>query len=94
VGTGNPALATGGSGDLLAGTIAAFLARGLSPLDAAALGAYVMGRAADLIVERRGVRGTRPDDVAAAYPAVWEVLAQPVAPTPPVLLTLPPPVTS
>ena len=94
VGTGNPALATGGSGDLLAGTIAAFLARGLAPLDAAALGAHVMGRAADLIVERRGVRGTRPDDVAAAYPAVWEVLAQPVAPAPPVLLTLPPPVTS
>jgi NAD(P)H-hydrate epimerase len=94
VGTGNPALATGGSGDLLAGTIATFLARGLAPLDAAALGAHVMGRAADLIVARRGVRGTRPDDVAAAYPAVWEVLAQPVAPAPPVLLTLHPPATS
>ena len=94
VGTGNPALATGGSGDLLAGTIAAFLARGLSPLDAAALGAHVMGRAADLIAARRGVRGTRPDDVAATYPAVWEVLAQPIAPTPPVLLTLHPPATS
>ena len=94
VGTGNPALATGGSGDLLAGTIAAFLARGLAPLDAAALGAHVMGRAADLVVARRGVRGTRPDDVAATYPAVWEVLAQPVAPTPPVLLTLHPPATS
>ena len=94
VGTGNPALATGGSGDLLAGTIAAFLARGLAPVDAAALGAHVLGRAADLIVERRGVRATRPDDVAAAYPDVWEMLARPVAPTPPVLLTLDPPAIS
>ena len=94
VGTGNPALATGGSGDLLAGTIATFLARGLPPLDAAALGAHVMGRAADLVVARRGVRGTRPDDVAATYPAVWELLAQPVAPTPPILLTLHPPAIS
>jgi NAD(P)H-hydrate epimerase len=94
VGTGNPALATGGTGDLLAGTIAAFLARGLAPLDAAALGAHVMGRAADLVAARRGVRGVRPDDVAAAYPAVWEVLAQPVIPTPPTLLTLHPPALS
>jgi len=91
VGAGNPALATGGSGDLLAGTIAAFLGRGLAPLDAAALGAHVMGRAAELVAGRRGVRGTRPEDVAAAYPAVWEVLATPVPPMPPVLLALDPP---
>jgi NAD(P)H-hydrate epimerase len=94
VGTGNPALATGGTGDLLAGTIATFLARGLAPLDAAALGAHVMGRAADLVAARRGVRGVRPDDVAGTYPAVWEVLAQPVVPTPPILLTLHPPALS
>jgi len=94
VGTGNPALATGGTGDLLAGTIATFLARGLAPLDAAALGAHVMGRAADLVAARRGVRAVRPDDVAAAYPTVWEVLAQPVVPTPPILLTLHPPALS
>jgi len=94
VGTGNPALATGGTGDLLAGTIAAFLARGLAPLDAAALGAHVMGRAADLVAARRGVRATRPDDVAASYPAVWEVLAQATIRVPPVLLTLHPPAIS
>jgi NAD(P)H-hydrate epimerase len=94
VGAGNPALATGGSGDLLAGTIAAFLARGLPPLDASSLGAHVMGRAADLLAARRGVRGTRPEDVAGAYPEVWDVLGAPVPPAPPVLLTLDPPAVS
>jgi hypothetical protein len=53
-----------------------------------------MGRAADLVAARRGVRGVRPDDVAGTYPAVWEVLAQPVVPTPPILLTLHPPALS
>lgn len=91
VGAGNPALATGGSGDLLAGTIAAWLARGLAPLDAAGLGAQVMGRAADLAAEERGVRVTRPEDVAAAYPALWQRWAAPPRVAPPILLRLDPP---
>jgi ADP-dependent NAD(P)H-hydrate dehydratase / NAD(P)H-hydrate epimerase len=91
VGAGNPALATGGTGDLLAGTIAAWLARGLAPLDAAALGAQVMGRAADLAAAERGARVTRPEDVAAAYPALWRHWAEPATPEPPVLLRLDPP---
>ena len=94
VGAGNPALATGGSGDLLSGTIGSFLARGLDPLDAAALGAHVMGTAADLVVERRGLRATRPEDVAATYPVVWDRWSRPTAPTFPVLLTLDPPAVS
>lgn len=94
VGAGNPALATGGSGDLLSGTIAAFLARGLDVLDAAALGAHVMGRAADLVAARRGVRATRPEDVARAYPDVWKLLGTRAVPAPPVLLTLDPPTVS
>jgi NAD(P)H-hydrate epimerase len=91
VAAGNPALATGGTGDLLAGTIAAWLARGLSPLDAAALGAQVMGRAADLAAAERGARVTRPEDVAAQYPSLWRLWAQPEPPDPPVLLRLDPP---
>jgi len=43
---GGPALATAGSGDVLSGIIGAFLARGLAPLEAAALAAHVHGRAA------------------------------------------------
>ncbi len=91
VAAGNPGLATGGSGDLLAGFIGAFLARGVAPQDAAALGALVLGRAADLVAPRTGVRSLRPADVVAALPDLWRALAAPPAPAPPTLLVLDPP---
>ncbi len=46
--TGSPWLGTAGTGDVLAGAIGAFLAQGLSPLDAATVGAYLHGRAGQL----------------------------------------------
>lgn len=46
--TGNPAMATGGQGDLLAGVIGARLAIGDPPLEAAALGAWICGRGAEI----------------------------------------------
>ena len=52
--SGDPRLATAGTGDVLSGTIGAFLAQGLDPLRAAALGAYVNGAAARL-GPRRGI---------------------------------------
>ena len=45
--SGSPALATAGSGDVLSGIVGAYLAQGLSPLEAGALGAYVHGRAGE-----------------------------------------------
>jgi NAD(P)H-hydrate epimerase len=48
VNAGSSRLASAGTGDVLSGTIGAFLARGLPPLDAAALAAHVHGRAASL----------------------------------------------
>lgn len=50
--TGNPALATGGTGDVLGGVIASLIAQGLNALDAAKLGVYVHGAAADALVAR------------------------------------------
>lgn len=50
--TGNPALATGGTGDVLAGVIASLVAQGVTPIHAAKLGVYVHGAAADALVEQ------------------------------------------
>ena len=95
VAAGTPGLATGGSGDLLSGLVAAGLARGLAPEIAAALGAQVLGRAADLAARRVSARSMRPMDVVAALPDLWrewEVLrvARPAA-APPVVFELPRP---
>ncbi len=52
--TGNAALATGGTGDVLAGLIAALIAQGISPIDAVITGASIHGQAAEVLTERLG----------------------------------------
>ncbi len=52
--TGGPALATAGTGDVLTGIIGALLAQGLEPFDAALLGVYLHGLAADLAIKELG----------------------------------------
>jgi NAD(P)H-hydrate epimerase len=69
--TGGPGLATGGTGDVLAGALGALLAQGLSPLDAAALGAYLHGLAGDLAPAVGGAAG----GVAERIPDAWDRLA-------------------
>jgi NAD(P)H-hydrate epimerase len=59
----NPALATGGTGDVLAGVIGALLAQGLAPFDAARLGVYLHGSAADGVSERFGDAGLLASDL-------------------------------
>ena len=97
IAAGNPGLATGGSGDVLSGIVGTALAQGLSPQTAAALGAQVLGRAADLAARRVTARSLRPMDVVAAFPDLWrewEILRNaPLPARPPILLELPRPQT-
>lgn len=84
---GTPALATGGSGDVLAGIVGTLLAQGMRPVEAAAAAAWIHGVAAERAGADRGVRGTTLDDVLVALPTVWDV--DEPAPVPPVLAELP-----
>lgn len=64
----NPALASGGTGDVLAGIIAGLMAQGLSPEDAACCGVYLHGAAGDTVREELGDAGTLAGDVVASLP--------------------------
>jgi NAD(P)H-hydrate epimerase len=59
----NPALASGGTGDVLAGVIGALLAQGLGPFDAARLGVYLHGLAGDAVRDRLGDAGLLASDL-------------------------------
>jgi NAD(P)H-hydrate epimerase len=69
--TGSPVLATGGSGDLLAGIVGTLLAQTGDPMTSAACAAWIHGRAAELAGGGR-VRGVTLDDVVRALPAAWD----------------------
>ena len=66
--TGNAGMATGGSGDVLAGVILALLGQGAAPLLAAAAGAWLHGRAGDLAADKLGQYGLAPGDFLEAIP--------------------------
>ena len=59
----NPALATAGTGDVLAGAIVGLLAQGLPPFDAAVCGAYLHGLAGDIVADRMGDAGALAGDL-------------------------------
>ncbi len=69
--TGNPGMATGGTGDVLAGLLGALLAGGMRPREAARVAAWVHGRAGDIAASRHGERGMVAGDLAEAIGAVW-----------------------
>lgn len=87
---GTAVLATGGSGDMLSGIIGTLLAQGANGADAAAIGAYVHGRAAEIATEDAGsIRGVTLQEVMTALTAAWRELATSIAPSneSPVVLT-------
>jgi NAD(P)H-hydrate epimerase len=74
--TGNPSMASGGSGDVLTGIIAALIGQGWSALDAAKLGTYLHGLAGDLISQSELSIGFSASDLVAAIPQAIERLGQ------------------
>lgn len=70
--TGNPGMAVGGSGDVLAGMIVSLLGQGLAPLEAAACAAWLHGAAGDLCAEEIGQYGMLPTDMLTRIPRLMK----------------------
>ena len=71
----NPLLATAGTGDVLAGMIGGYLAQGLEPFDAAAVGVYLHAAAGESLREQYGDAGLLAGELAAKIPWVVKEIA-------------------
>ena len=70
--TGNPGMAVGGSGDVLAGILVSLLGQGIAPLEAAACAAWIHGAAGDLCTEEIGQYGMLPTDMLLRIPRLMK----------------------
>lgn len=70
--TGNPGMAVGGCGDVLAGIIVGLLGQGIAPLEAAACGVWLHGAAGDQCAERLGQYGMLPTDMLGELPRLMK----------------------
>jgi len=70
--TGNPGMATAGSGDILSGMIGALLSRGINPLEATALSAMLHGEAGDFAASVFGEESMSASDIIASIPHVMD----------------------
>ena len=73
--TGNPGMASGGTGDVLAGILTALLAQGLSPVNAMKLGVYLHGLVGDQVAAERGQIGLIASDIIEALPTGLQTLS-------------------
>ncbi|WP_027364177.1 bifunctional ADP-dependent NAD(P)H-hydrate dehydratase/NAD(P)H-hydrate epimerase [Desulfotruncus alcoholivorax] len=78
--TGNPGMASGGSGDVLTGLIAGLIAQGLTPLNAAVAGAFIHGRAGDVTAKEMGISGMLAGDLLQRVPYVTKEFEQVITP--------------
>lgn len=69
--TGNPGMAVGGSGDLLAGILVSLIGQGIAPLKAAAAAAWLHGAAGDRCAEAMGEYGMLPSDMLTILPQLF-----------------------
>ncbi len=69
--TGNPGMATGGSGDVLTGLIASLMCQNLGPFEAAQLGVFLHGRAGDIAAESLGSESLTASDLVAHISAAF-----------------------
>jgi NAD(P)H-hydrate epimerase len=74
--TGNPGMATGGTGDVLTGLIAAFAAQGLRPFEASVLGVYLHGLAGDLAARELGQHSLIASDLLRYLPLAIRTVEQ------------------
>ena len=74
--TGNPGMATGGSGDVLTGIVLALLAQGYTAEDASCLATYVHGLAGDIAFKKLGVTALTASDLIACLPKAWKMLEE------------------
>ena len=73
--TGGPALAKGGSGDVLCGVICGLLAQGIEPFYAVQCGVYIHGAAGDIAAERFGDYSVTPSDLISCLPEIFKLSA-------------------
>ena len=72
--SGNPGMATAGSGDVLSGIIAGFLGQGLNPYQAALAGVYLHGRSGDRAAAEKGQRGLVAGDLISHLPHILRTM--------------------
>lgn len=73
--TGNPGMATGGSGDVLTGILTALLAQGYSAVDAAIIGVYLHGLSGDMAAREKGQHSLIASDLIDFLPAAFKSVA-------------------